>query len=50
MNDGIIDISSGELVKDKIQVYLTDISEETVKSIFNNTNNKYVFRHNNFSI
>ena len=38
-------ITTGELVRDKTQVYLTNISDDLVKEIFNNVNNEYVFRH-----
>ena len=38
-------ITTGELVKDKTQVYLTNISDDLVKEIFNNANNEYMYRH-----
>jgi hypothetical protein len=39
------DISTGKLVKNKTQVYLTDISDELVDNIFNTGVGSYVFRH-----
>lgn len=38
------DISTGELVGGKIQLYLTEISEEKIHDIFNGKK-EYVFRH-----
>ncbi len=39
------DISTGKLVKDKKQIYLTDITNDMINEIFNTNINEQVFRH-----
>lgn len=41
----MINITTGSLVGDRTQIYLTDISDDTIEEIFNGNPGKYVFRH-----